>query len=116
MSDRKCKDRVKPNFEDRIKDIRMMYEQPERYHKELGHLHEYGLCMDLVESGTFSDEQRAYKRWQISWGGPSDEFRVFEDGTVEYWFLDWYDGASVEVLGDDADMIKDILYNVSWGY
>ena len=39
---------------------------------------------------------------QISWGGPSSEFRIYVDENlnicaVEYWYLDWYDGAYVDV-------------------
>jgi hypothetical protein len=54
-----------------------------------------GLCFDYVDNS--ETEQKSYHRWQLSWGGPSDEFRLFKDGTVKYWFLDWYDGASREV-------------------
>lgn len=62
----------------------------------------YALCFDYVAPGTFRDQDEGYWRYQISWGGPSDEIRFY--GVVddrdrghlykaEYWFLDWGDGA-----------------------
>lgn len=58
-----------------------------------------GLCFDYVDNS--ETEQKSYHRWQLSWGGPSDEFRLFEDGTLKYWFLDWYDGASRPVQHEE---------------
>jgi len=60
---------------------------------------EYGLCFDLVEAGTFNDQLEPYYRYQISYGGPSEEFRMYADRT-EYWYLDWFDGASIDVTHD----------------
>ena len=66
------------------------------------YISEYGLCFDKVEPNTFKDQKLGYWRWQLSWGGPSDEFRIFVDEDkniykIEYWFLDWGDGASIIV-------------------
>ena len=66
------------------------------------YISEYGLCFDKVEPNTFQDQKLGYWRWQLSWGGPSDEFRIFvnEDNKIykiEYWYLDWFDGASIIV-------------------
>ena len=50
-------------------------------------LSEYALCFDYVGAGTFENQTEGYCRWQISWGGPSDEFRFFREGSdwrVEY--------------------------------
>ena len=58
--------------------------------------HEYGLSFDFVESDTFDDQTEPYWRYQLSWGGPSDEIRFFSDRT-EYWFLDWFDGAHRDI-------------------
>ena len=52
-----------------------------------------GLSFDYVDPNTFENQPEGYHRWQISWGGPSDEFRLYSDGTVYYHFMDWYDGA-----------------------
>jgi hypothetical protein len=66
------------------------------------------LCFDFVAPFTFGEDQKAgYWRLQISWGGPSSEFRIYADENlnicaVEYWYMDWYDGAYVEV-GEDSE-------------
>ena len=61
-----------------------------------------GLCFDYVEPHTFEYQVEGHWRWQFSWGGPSDELRgyVNEHGELhrlEYWYMDWYDGAKLEV-------------------
>ena len=62
--------------------------------------YDYALCFDYVSAVTDEDEyQRGFFRYQISWGGPSEEFRFYTDEFLnlthtEYWFLDWFDGAS----------------------
>lgn len=76
---------------------------------------EYGLAFDYVEPETFRDQDEGYWRFQISYGGPSEEFRFYaspssadyailsESGMTfpqsfhlyrcEFWYLDWFDGA-----------------------
>lgn len=108
--EKKCKQLVKGAYKSRIEDIRKMFEAEDQYTPELGKLAEYGLSIDIVEAGTFKNK-RPYARYQLSWGGPSEEFRIGEDGTVKFWYLDWFDGASIEVTGKDADMIKQIVEN-----
>ena len=44
----------------------------------------------------------SYVRLQMSYGGPSDEFRVWKSGKIEYVFLDWYTGFSIDVTQNDA--------------
>lgn len=80
--------------------------------KEIGSsIWEYGLAFDYVAPGTFKDQRKGYWRYQISWGGPSEEIRFYAPkGTPEYllatnagaagWdvgrvmfsFMDWFDG------------------------
>ena len=65
--------------------------------------HEFeGLSFDYVEPHTFTDQLEGYWRWQFSWGGPSDELRAFvnenkEIHRLEYWFMDWMDGAKIDL-------------------
>ena len=61
-----------------------------------------GLGFDYVEPHTFTDQLEGYWRWQFSWGGPSDELRAFvnehkEIHRLEYWFMDWMDGAKIDL-------------------
>jgi hypothetical protein len=72
---------------------------------------ESALCFDYVPRGTFDDQEEGYFRFQMSWGGPGDEFRFFVGidkvvHRIEYWFLDWYDGACRVLRGDDFKMVE----------
>ena len=65
-----------------------------------------GLGFDYVEPHTFTDQLEGYWRWQFSWGGPSDELRAYvnelrEIHRLEYWFMDWMDGAKLELQPDE---------------
>ena len=104
-----CKERVKEAFEERMQDIRTLFEAPDQETEELGSLYDYGLAIDYVEPGTFKGQREGYARYQLSYGGPSEEFRLYQNGELEFWFLDWFDGASVEVTGSDAGIIEDII-------
>lgn len=78
------------------------------------HLYEYGLSFDYVTPGTFNGQRRGYFRYQISWGGPSEEFRFFCDENlnpvrVEFWYLDWFDGAKKILAGDDLELMLDLF-------
>jgi hypothetical protein len=117
MTDRnaKCSERVRDHFERRMADIRKLYfaDCDGKGDAELGTLNEYGLSIDYVEPRTFKGQRKGHYRYQLSWGGPSEEFRLFrqKNGTVvvEFWLLDWFDGANVTVSGEDADIIEDIV-------
>ena len=66
------------------------------------YVNQTALCWDYVEA---EGKTAGYYRLQLSWGGPSDEFRIYTymDKTIqviEYWYMDWFDGACVEVPED----------------
>lgn len=96
-----CAERVNAELESRIDDLTKLwnaYCAGDENAEDLGYLHEYGLCFDYVTPDTFSDQEQGYFRYQLSYGGPSDEFRFYVGAEltpykIEYWFLDWYDGA-----------------------
>ena len=108
------KDVVHEFFLSRMEDIRILFKADEQETKELGSLNDYGLSIDKVEAGTFRGQREDYIRYQLSWGGPSEEFRIYKNGEVEFWFLDWFDGACVLVTGEDAEIIKEIVSYVEW--
>ena len=61
--------------------------------------YEYGLSFDAVE-----DEETGeidYHRFQLSWGGPSEEIRFYPSGKIEYVFLDWFSGIGFDVTEED---------------
>ena len=88
-----CSELVAQQWEDRQEDLK----DPE--YEALG--------FDYVAPHTFNDQAEGFWRWQFSWGGPSDELRgyVNEHGELhrlEYWYLDWGDGAHL-LVDQDAD-------------
>jgi len=99
MKDQTCQERVKDHYEDRISDLHKLwqaYSKGEEEVEDLGNIFEYGLAFDYVPFTEDDDRQEpGYFRYQLSTGGPGDEFRFFCDAEkhcyrVEYWFLDWY--------------------------
>lgn len=90
-------------------------EDSDAYHDDHGtNMYEYGLSFDYVEGGTEYNPENGYFRYQLSWGGPSDEFRFYADADkrchyVEYAYLDWFDGATRELTGDDKTLLLEIF-------
>ncbi|PVV83296.1 hypothetical protein [Dehalogenimonas alkenigignens] len=118
MKQPSCRQRLSGELQARLRDIRILWRlyrrNPEASHPELGRFHEYGLCFDYVPKRTFRDQKRGYFRWQLSWGGPADEFRFYMDEDldaveIEYWFLDWDDGAGKKVSGEAYQLLDDIF-------
>ena len=113
--EKKCIDFVQSEYDYRLNKFKEAYEyfcedkELRKPNDALEHcedfcqyISEYGLCFDWVEPNTFNDQEEGFWRWQLSWGGPSDEFRIFvnEDNKIykiEYWYMDWFDGASIIV-------------------
>jgi len=86
--------------------------------EDLGNMYEYGLAFDYVAPGTFDNQDEGYFRYQLSWGGPSDEFRIYADKRgqyswsvykLEYWFMDWFDGAKRHLRGTDRELVEEIF-------
>ena len=118
-----CKQRWASHKASRCGDLRRLwraYQEGEdsdyakRISAELGEFHEYGLSFDYVAPGTFNDQREGYWRYQISWGGPSDEFRFYSSGPtrrpyrIAYWFLDWFDGHGRKLQGKDEALMLEI--------
>jgi hypothetical protein len=104
-----CEERIEKEYSERIDDLRTLWHAEDQETDDLGSLYDYGLCIDLVEAGTFEGQREDYVRYQLSYGGPSDEFRIYKNGDVEYWFLDWFDGSHIEVNGENKGLIQMIV-------
>ncbi len=117
-----CADRVSEHLDDRLEDLQKLWKlwlsDCEASDEDLGNMYEYGLCFDYVAPDTFSDQHEGYFRYQLSYGGPSDEFRIYANKSIEhawvvyrieYWFLDWFDGASITLEGENLDFLKEIF-------
>jgi len=116
MDGASCKSRIGQHLRNRVRDLRTLWllcqDNSEVSHPDLGRFDEYGLAFDYVSPGTFKNK-RGYWRYQLSWGGPSDEFRFFTDENlliikVEYWFLDWYDGAHITLRGSTRGLLEEL--------
>ena len=84
-----CEERIAGYLESTAKDITEM--MGERLDNRLDPHYGY---VDVVDTEAWGWEGPDYVRYQMSGGGPSDELRFYRDGKIEYWFLDWFDGAS----------------------
>jgi len=119
MKTETCDERVERHYRDRIDDIRNLWEahcegEEDRHSDDIGTFWEYGLDFSCVPMGTFDDMEAPYFRYQLSWGGPGDEFRFFTGPDlipykVEYWFLDWFDGARWPVHGEDLELLQEVF-------
>ena len=116
---RTCAERWKEHKTSRVEDLRKLWDLyqsgDEDGDPELGTFHEYGLCFDYVQPGTFGDnQQEGYWRYQISCGGPQEEFRFYASSPedpcyrISFVFLDWFDGEERELCDDDLDLMEDI--------
>lgn len=112
-----CKERVGAAYHSRFADIRKLWElykkDPELSDEDCGKWDEYGLSFDYVAPDTFKNQRRGYFRYQISYGGPSEEIRThcdenFNMTRAEFWFLDWFDGAKRNVTGKNLETWKEI--------
>jgi hypothetical protein len=103
MKETKRKVTIRRAMRRRIHDLNQLYTAYMHGYDETGDfgtLGEYGLSLDYVAPGTFDQQREGYFRYLLSWGGPSDEFRFFVNldlscHRVEYWYLDWFEGALV---------------------
>lgn len=111
-----CEQRVEAHLRGRIADLSHLWAahcEGRETVDDLGSLYEYGLCFDYVAPETFEGQKEGYFRYQLSWGGPSDEFRFFvgPDMTchrTEYWFLDWFDGAHRVLDGETEALLSEL--------
>ena len=72
------------------------------------YVHQTALSWDHVEA---DGKEAGYYRLQFSWGGPSDECRIYSNLT-EYWYMDWFDGASIEVPEESyTAMVCNMFYD-----
>ena len=91
-------------------------------HEDLKHFEDYydyvnqtGLSFDFVAADASEGRSWGYWRWQLSTGGPGDEFRIFTDiqkniDRIEYVYLDWFDGATHKIENIPAPLAE----AVSW--
>lgn len=98
-------ERLKESYESRLEDVNILLELEElenhdetpvileKLRNEYGNINEYGLSSEFAdyskEEGKTIDTTSRFYRFQFSWGGPSEEIRIYGDGSIQFWFLDW---------------------------
>lgn len=111
-----CDERIDRELESTLSDLRALFARMDNGEEDAWEeLNNYPLCVDYVEP---EGEDPGYIRYQISWGGPSDEFRFFFSPAahgfgcyrIEYVFQDWFDGATRAVTGEDFDLLSERLF------
>jgi len=117
MEQKTCEQRVNQHRDSIIEDLQILWDAyckgDDEEVEDLGNIFEYGLAFDYVPHDTFTDQEEGYFRYQISYGGPSEEFRFYCDVDrhcykVEFWFLDWFDGAGRTLHGTDKDLMMEL--------
>lgn len=81
------------------------YKEMEKEFSNRGSFYDYGLSVDYVSPGTF-DNKEGYLRYQLSYGGPSEEIRFYfslsgRPHRIEFVYLDWYKGVGFDVTKED---------------
>lgn len=114
MKDQTCEERVDANLRREIDALQTLWNLYLEDDEDYGNIYEYGLSFDYVTPNTFNNQPQGYFRYQLSYGGPSDEFRFYtgpelEPYRIEYQFLDWWDGAFRQLGGTDLELLQEIF-------
>ena len=111
----KCKDLVQSSWESQEEDYKNFKDEGD-YESLYDYVNQTALSFDKVHKNSKENIDRSYYRLQISWGGPSTEFRAFLNADhdidyIEYWYLDWFDGASINIPRDSKswEVIEDFV-------
>jgi hypothetical protein len=115
MSERTCEQRIDAELAKVKADIKLYLNDADVYEegsqeRNLPPFHEYGLDFEYIEPGTFEWQECGYYSYMLSYGGPSDQIRFFPNGKIEYWFMDWFDGACRDITKEEwARQLRDIF-------
>ena len=108
MATLKCKDRIGTEWASEKKRLIAMTDTEIR---------EYPLSFSYVEANYFANDRgehthEGYHRYQMSYGGPQDEIRFYDNNKVMYAFLDWGDGAEIDITDEAITERFRKIYNV----
>jgi hypothetical protein len=73
--------------------------------------------MDSLSESVLAISKEIVYKIEFSYGGPQDYFMVFVDpddnqiNKIEYHFLDWFDGATRILRGEDFDTAEQVFLN-----
>lgn len=110
-----CAERWTEELADRMATLRTLWTAYQNNEEsDEGSIYDYGLSFDYVAPGTFTDQKEGYWRYQLSWGGPSDEFRFYSSGPqftpyrITYVFMDWFDGEERALSEERLALLEEI--------
>jgi len=114
--DLELKIRARAHLKSRMEDLRDMFnridsEDDQVREEAYTDFSEYALAFDYVAPNTFKGQKQGYFRYQISWGGPSEEIRYYCDENftpyrIEFWFLDWFCGKGAKLHGKNLKLAE----------
>ena len=65
--------------------------------QDIGSFYEYGLEFTFVPAD--EDNEQAYYKHLLAWGGPSEEVRFYADGSTHFVYMDWFCGTAIVPCG-----------------
>lgn len=120
----KCEYRIDAHLASRLAELEQIFRAYQRGNDEgivegdvsCDEFNNYGLSFDYVVPSTWQGQNEGYWRYQVSYGGPSDEWRFYASSAgdpvyrVEYWFMDWFDGARrvIELDSPQGDLMQEV--------
>lgn len=91
-----CAQRIGEHLQGRLEDIKDILKAED----QIEALNELALCYE-------DDPHYRAKKLELSTGGPADGFRFFEnEDRIEYYFQDWFDGATEELEGEEYKLLS----------
>ena len=114
-----CEQKIKDSLADCIEDIEIVIAQSKKGEAILTEDGcSYEDIFDWINSyALWVGEDPRYRaiKMELSTGGPADGFRFFEDGTIEYYFQNWSDGATKRVSNEAVEDLRDIILEIYKG-
>jgi len=100
--EKKCEERIDEELTGRVKELKriLKMKDEERASQEIENI-----SLSFGEDPLY----RAMK-WELSYGGPADGFMFFENGTIQYYYQDWFDGAVRDLTSQDYKVLREIWY------
>ena len=109
-----CSELIEDKLQRRIEDFKQALRSYEENNYEkivTENDYEYEDIIDWVNSyvlGYYDDNYYRAKRLELSCGGPQDYFLYFPKlERIEYHYLDWFDGASLVLDGEDFEIMSE---------
>lgn len=107
-----CRGRLRLSLAERITDLKRLIEIEKQgvYEKALS---EYAESFEYVPAQTFPVQRQGYFKYALQLGHPQDEFHFYTDEAfnvkkIEYWYMDWFDGAKVTLNGRKKDVMLQV--------